>query len=232
MNLNTNYKQAKDIVLSFLKENKIDNVDICNSFDYIDIFKLGTELGFDIRGAFYPDENDKNTCILLVNEREDKIEKFNSNKVIVYRNFMKLDFTKKVIAYELANYIFEKKINKIDILVMGNRYNQEQANKNVMISIIASTIISPLTYADSDIKINYNSSKKNETTKKAKVTNKTYLTPSGKDIRDSKMPGTYEIHISETNERIANERIKEAERINAEAVRDAQFHFARELRKK
>ena len=68
---------------------------------------------------------------------------------------MELDFTRTIIAYELANYIFEKKVNKTDILVMGDMYNQERTNKNIMILIIANIIISPLTYMDSDIRINH-----------------------------------------------------------------------------
>ena len=153
MFLNTKYMQAKNIVLSFLKDNKIDNVDICESFDNIDIFKLGTDLGFDIRGAFFPD--DTTLGLLLVNETEYRIDMFNSNKLIVYKNCMELDFTRTIIAYELANYIFEKKVNKTDILVMGDMYNQERTNKNIMILIIANIIISPLTYMDSDIRINH-----------------------------------------------------------------------------
>lgn len=64
------------------------------------------------------------------------------------------------------------------------------------------------------------------------VIDKTYLTKSGKDIRDSKMPGTFEINISETNERIANERINLAKNVNADAVHQGQFQYARKLTKK
>ena len=47
-----------------------------------------------------------------------------------------------------------------------------------------------------------------------KIIDKTYLTKSGRDIRDSKMPGTFEVNISEKNEEIAERRIELAEKIN------------------
>ena len=60
-----------------------------------------------------------------------------------------------------------------------------------------------------------------------KVIDKTYLTRSGKDIRDSKMSGTYEVNISEANKRIADKRIKLAERLNATAVQNGQNMYAK-----
>ena len=159
MDLNTKYKQARDIVLSFLKDNKIDNVNTYASFTAVDVFKLGAELGFDIRGAFIPDSDVLG--VLVVNEKECKIEGFNSNKVIVYNNYIPfedsaraINLTNTIIAYELANYIFKKKVKKVDKLVMGDMYKQKRKRKNNMIFIIADTINNPLAYADSDIKIN------------------------------------------------------------------------------
>ena len=60
-----------------------------------------------------------------------------------------------------------------------------------------------------------------------KVIDKTYLTKSGKDIRDSKMPGTFEVNISENNQKIADKRIELAERLNADAVKLGQNMYAK-----
>ncbi len=60
-----------------------------------------------------------------------------------------------------------------------------------------------------------------------KVVDKTYLTKSGKDIRDSKMSGTFEVNISENNQKIANKRIELAEKLNADAVILGQNRYAK-----
>lgn len=64
-----------------------------------------------------------------------------------------------------------------------------------------------------------------------KVIDKTYITRSGKDIRDSKMPGTFKVNISENNQRIADKRIEIAQKAYADLIHHGQF-YARKLIKK
>ena len=47
----------------------------------IDVFKLASELGFDVRGA---ELRDGINGLMIVNEHCDKIPGFDSNKVIAY----------------------------------------------------------------------------------------------------------------------------------------------------
>ena len=60
-----------------------------------------------------------------------------------------------------------------------------------------------------------------------KVVDKTYLTRSGRDIRDCKMEGTFEINISENNEKVAEKRIKEWEKSKADTIRMASQFYAK-----
>lgn len=152
MILNNNYTKAKNITISFLKENNVDSID-CISFDMIDVFKLGTNLGFMILEGSFP--NDDKMCVLLVNEKEKTIDKFNSNKVLVFRDDMPLNYTIRSVAYELANYIYSKHLYNDRPLVLGELYKTGTEYPDNMVSMIASTLVSPLTYHDTDININY-----------------------------------------------------------------------------
>ena len=71
----------------------------------VDIFKLATDLGFDVRGAEFEEQLDG---ILIVNEYVDKIEMFNKNKIIAYNCLKDIDAKKFIVAHELAHYICEK----------------------------------------------------------------------------------------------------------------------------
>ena len=64
-----------------------------------------------------------------------------------------------------------------------------------------------------------------------KVTDKTYLTNSGKDIRDSKMQGTFEVNISEHNQRVADKRIELAEKLDADIATRWTSYYAKTLKK-
>ena len=64
-----------------------------------------------------------------------------------------------------------------------------------------------------------------------KVIDKTYITKSGKDIRDSKIQGTFKVNISESNQKIANKRIETAQKAYADLIHHGQF-YTRKLIKK
>ena len=65
-----------------------------------------------------------------------------------------------------------------------------------------------------------------------KEIDKTYITKCGKDILNSKRGVISDVHISEHNQTIADRRIREFEKQNATLIHNAQFHFARVLKKK
>ena len=71
----------------------------------VDIFKLATDLGFDVRGAEFREPLDG---ILIVNEYVEKIDGFNSNKVIAYNCKTDIETKKFIVAHELAHYIWDK----------------------------------------------------------------------------------------------------------------------------
>ena len=60
------------------------------------------------------------------------------------------------------------------------------------------------------------------------VINKTFLTRNGKDIRDCKLPGTYVVNISDSNQRIADKRIRLAEEENAEKAKYDSYRYAKQ----
>ncbi len=71
----------------------------------IDIFKVATDLGFDVRGAEF---EEKLEGLIVVNENIDKIDGFNSNKIIAYNCSKDINTKKFIVAHELAHYISEK----------------------------------------------------------------------------------------------------------------------------
>lgn len=80
----------------------------------VDIFKIADQLGFDVRGADFPDEV---KGIVLVNEEIKRIEGFNSNKVISYNHNMPFDIQRFTVAHEIAHYI-EAKVENPDVKVL------------------------------------------------------------------------------------------------------------------
>lgn len=71
----------------------------------VDIFELADQLGFDVRGAEFDEHMDG---LIVVNEFEDKIDGFESNKVIAYNCKKDIEDKKFIVAHELAHYIWEK----------------------------------------------------------------------------------------------------------------------------
>ena len=93
----------------------------------IDIFEFATELGFDVRGAELKDQLEG---LIIVNEKIDKIEDFNSNKVIAYDCSKDISTKKFIVAHELAHYI-DKKVNHQDQeIVVAARDHADDYSKN------------------------------------------------------------------------------------------------------
>ena len=84
----------------------------------VDVFALATELGFDVRGAEFKDNLDG---LVLVDESIDKIEPFDSNKVIAYNCQKSINHKKFVVGHELAHYIEEKADNTGNNIVCAAR---------------------------------------------------------------------------------------------------------------
>ncbi len=102
--MSTKFSQAKidemeEMIVSFLKKNQM------TLSVPVDIFALATDLGFDVRAAALPKRIEG---LILVDESIEKIEGFNSNKVIAYNILSNLDEKKFIVAHELAHYIEEK----------------------------------------------------------------------------------------------------------------------------
>ena len=100
----------------FLEKNNI------NLEPPVDIFKLATELGFDVRGAEFDDNLDG---LLLVNETVDIIEPFTSNKIIAYNCQKTLEHKKFIVGHELAHYIDAKSQDPENKIVCAARDHSE-----------------------------------------------------------------------------------------------------------
>ena len=105
--------------LQFSKENMQAMEDLTQGFfkrmgikliPPVDIFEVATSLGFDVRGAEFEDQLDG---LIVVNEFSEKIDGFNSNKVIAYNCFKDINTKKFIVAHELAHYICQK-VNELD----------------------------------------------------------------------------------------------------------------------
>lgn len=82
----------------FFKRNKIKRIK--------DIFSTLNELGFDVRGCEYKEDD---ICgIIVVDEYRDVVPHFDKNKVITYNCKMTIKEKKLCVAYQLAQYIQEK----------------------------------------------------------------------------------------------------------------------------
>lgn len=97
-------ERMEDLISAFFERMEIDYV------VPVDIFKVATDLGFDVRGAEF-EENLEG--LIIVNENTEKIEGFDSNKVIAYNCFKDISMKKFIVAHELAHYISEK-VNAYD----------------------------------------------------------------------------------------------------------------------
>ena len=109
----------------------------------VDIFKLATDLGFDVRGAEFREPLDG---ILIVNEYVEKIDGFNSNKVIAYNCKTDIETKKFIVAHELAHYIWEKSNAQDKKIVTaardpyGNYSTDEQEQR---MDYIAASLLAP-----------------------------------------------------------------------------------------
>lgn len=129
--------EMEDIIDCFFKMEKV-KISIP-----VDIFEFATELGFDVRGAEFSEPLEG---ILIVNEFENKISGFNSNKVIVYNCEKDIDTKKFVVAHELAHYIYEKiKSQESKIVVAARDHENENysddKNEQMMDYIAASLLV-------------------------------------------------------------------------------------------
>lgn len=91
--------EMEEVISSFLKKNGI------TLLPPVDIFKLATELDFDVRAANLSEEIEG---LLIVDESSKKISGFRTSKVIGYNIKFDLIKNKFTVAHELAHYIDEK----------------------------------------------------------------------------------------------------------------------------
>ena len=113
--------EMETLVENFLQETQIQQT------IPIDIFEFATNLGFDVRGAEFGESLDG---VILVDETLDKIEGFESNKIIAYNCFKDI-FTKQfIVAHELAHYIKEKNNSKNTKIVVAARDHSNDYSKN------------------------------------------------------------------------------------------------------
>ena len=93
----------------------------------IDIFKVAADLGFDVRGAEFENQLEG---LVIINENLDKIDGFDSNKVIAYNCFKDIHTKKFIVAHELAHYISEKTAAYNRKIVVAAREHGEDYSEN------------------------------------------------------------------------------------------------------
>lgn len=109
---NEEISSMEQILEDFLKRNNI------TLKVPVDIFAIATQLGFDVRGAEFDNDLDG---LLLVNENEQVIEPFSSNKIIAYNCTKPLEHKKFIVGHELSHYIEEKHKNPDKKIVCAAR---------------------------------------------------------------------------------------------------------------
>ncbi len=92
-------QEMEDLIKAFVEKMKIKLV------VPVDIFKVATDLGFDVRGAEFEEQLEG---LLAVNEFVDEVDGFDSNKIIAYNCSKDINTKKFIVAHELAHYISEK----------------------------------------------------------------------------------------------------------------------------
>lgn len=124
----------------------------------VDIFELASSLGFDIRGAELKGSLEG---LLLVNEHIEKIEPFESNKLIAY-NCQKEIFSKKfIVAHELMHYVIEKSNSQYKKVVVAARDHEQSYSDDVgeqKMDYLAASLFIPR----DDLKKRYENLKKDE----------------------------------------------------------------------
>ncbi len=84
----------------------------------VDIFNLAYNIGFDVRGTEFSKSLEG---LILVNENVERINGFESNKVIAYNCQSKIFNKKFIVGHELAHYIEEKHKNPNSKIVVAAR---------------------------------------------------------------------------------------------------------------
>lgn len=109
----------------------------------VDIFDLSAKLGFDVRGAEFKEHLEG---MIVVNEFEDKIDGFDSNKVIAYNCQKSIETKKFIVAHELAHYIWEKSIaqdKKVVVAARDHHGNYSSDEQEQRMDYIAASILVP-----------------------------------------------------------------------------------------
>ena len=109
----------------------------------VDIFEVADFLGFDVRGAEFKESLDG---ILLVDETSERIEGFNSNKVIAYNCFKNIYMKKFIVAHELAHYISAKSEKNRRKVVLATREHKGEYSGNIdeqKMDYMAASILMP-----------------------------------------------------------------------------------------
>ena len=111
----------------------------------VDVFALATNLGFDVRGAFFPDSEVDG--LIIADENSDAIDGFNSNKIIVYNNVRLAEEQRFIVAHELSHFIKEKSMNPNAKLVYATRdhkaKNYSMDEEEQFIDYMAAAILIP-----------------------------------------------------------------------------------------
>ena len=102
----------------------------------VDVFKLGCELGFDIRGAELPE---RVNSLILVNENEDIIDGFNSNKVIAYNCRKDINIKVNSVAIHIKEYLKIK--SKGDDKVVFARRNTDETLSPIDVNLLTEECI-------------------------------------------------------------------------------------------
>lgn len=130
-------QQMEELVKTFLETMKIDYV------VPIDIFKIATDLGFDVRGAEFEEQLEG---LIVVDETIDKVAGFDSNKIIAYNCSKDINTKKFIVAHELAHYI-SKKTNAYDrkiVIAARDRTSNYSGNKEEQrMDYIAASLLIP-----------------------------------------------------------------------------------------
>ncbi len=129
--------EMEEIISSFF-----ENKDIKLTIP-VDIFKVASDLGFDVRGTEFREPLEG---ILLVNEHVEEIAPFESNKVIAYNCQKDISSKKFIVAHELAHYIMAKNKSKDSKVVVAARDHEQSYSEDVdeqRMDYIAASLLVP-----------------------------------------------------------------------------------------
>lgn len=131
--------EMERIVSSYLNKNNITLT------PPVDIFRLATDLGFDVRAAALPREVDG---MILVDETAERLADFRSNKVIAYNSSSDINKKKFIVAHELAHYISQKnkangKSQQIIVAARDLVGNSSRSTKEQRMDYMAAALLMP-----------------------------------------------------------------------------------------